>query len=220
MIRRNKMMIERKQYRGCIKKTVTEEKWKESLALAGSRAEQCRENGEILTVCLYQYRNMLFVYMETLKADVTAQAVLEPLTPCLELWPEEDGLTPWAPMYHIYHHSIPKEPGEWVRERKSNTKRIGRIAFLYPEKLFSYTYWHYAIVQEGLLKGDKYQCISLHENVLFSYFEEPRHNVSIKETGEESEIISGWLAVDPESHFDREKTQGSNFLIIDAVLVI
>ena len=35
-------------------------------------------------------------------------------------------------------------------------------------EMFSYTYWHYAIVQEGLLKGDKYQYISLHENVLFS----------------------------------------------------
>ena len=53
-------------------------------------------------------------------------------------------------------------------------------------KAVFYTYWHYAIVQEGLLKGDKYQYISLHENVLFSYFEEPRHNVNI--TGKRGRI--------------------------------
>lgn len=55
-------------------------------------------------------------------------------------------------MYHIYHHSIPGDVSEWVKERAANENRIGRIAFLKPEKLFSYTYWHYAIVQEGLLK--------------------------------------------------------------------
>ena len=39
-----------------------------------------------------------------------------------------------------------------------------------------------------MLKGDKYQYISLHENVLFSYFEEPRHNVNI--TGKEEELLA------------------------------
>ena len=131
------------------------------------------------------------------------------------------GLTPWAPMYHIYHHSIPGDVSEWVKERASNENRIGRIAFLKPEKLFSYTYWHYAIVQEGLLKGDKYQYISLHENVLFfRILEEPRHNVNITGKRGRIKVIDGWMAVDPESHFDREKACGNNFLVIDPIMIV
>ena len=71
-----------------------------------------------------------------------------------------------------------------------------------------------------MLKGDKYQYISLHENVLFSYFEEPRHNVNITGKEEESKVIDGWMAVDPESHFDREKACGNNFLVIDPILLV
>lgn len=213
-------MIERMQYRGCIRKDAAESDCLSALERARLQAEQYRQNGDILTICVYRYENLLFVYMETLKTGVKPEQVLGELTPFLELWPEESGLTPWAPMYHIYHHSLPKEKEEWVKERLTNTKRIGRIAFLCPDKLFSYTYWHYAIVQEGLLKGDKYQYISLHENILFSYFEEPRHNVNIKGSEEPSGVIDGWMAVDPESHFDREKTAGKNFLVIDAVLMV
>lgn len=213
-------MIERKQYRGCIRKDAAESDWQSALEQARLQAERYRQNGDILTICTYRHKNLLFVYMEALRTGVKPEEVLSALTPCLELWPEENGLTPWAPMYPIYHHSLPSEPEEWVKERLTNTKRIGRIAFLYPDKLFSYTYWHYAIVQEGLLKGDKYQYISLHENLLFSYFEEPRHNVNIKGSEEESSVIDGWTAVDPESHFDREKTAGNNFLVIDAVLMV
>ena len=95
--------------------------------------------------------------METLQEGICPETLFAPLAPYMEQWPEENGLTPWAPMYHIYHHSIPGDVSEWVKERAANENRIGRIAFLKPEKLFSYTYWHYAIVQEGLLKGDKYQ---------------------------------------------------------------
>ena len=63
----------------------------------------------------------------------------------------------------------------------------------------SYTYWHQAIVEEGLLKGDQYQFISLHENILFSYFEEPKNMVNITGMEKASEVIDKWLAVNPES---------------------
>ena len=218
--RTTKIMIQRSEYRGCLKAGILEEDWKMALAEARTLVQEQKENDCILTVCLYQHKNMLFLYMETLQEGICPSKILSPLTPYLELWPEENGLTPWAPMYHIYHHSIPGEVSEWIKERATNEKRIGRIAFLKPEKLFSYTYWHYAIVQEGLLKGDKYQYISLHENVLFSYFEEPRHNVNITGKEEESKVIDGWMAVDPESHFDREKAGGNNFLVIEPVLMV
>lgn len=213
-------MIERSEYRGCLKPDIKKEDWEQALEQATQLVCKAKNQGSVLTVCLYQHENMLFLYMETLEKGITVQNLLEPLTPYLQMWPEEAGPTPWAPMYHIYHHSIPKEASEWGKERATNEKRIGRIAFLKPEKLFSYTYWHYAIVQEGLLKGDKYQYISLHENILFSYFEEPRHNVNITGKEEESKVIDGWMAVDPESHFDRERAGGNNFLVIDPVLMV
>ena len=213
-------MIERKEYRGCLKSGASEEGLKAALKCAEEIITKEKEKGRVLTACLYRHHELLFLYLETLEDGVEPEKLLADLAPYLEQWPEQGGLTPWAPMYHIYHHSVPADPESWVAERASNEKRIGRIAFLKPEKLFPYTYWHYAIVQEGLLKGDKYQYISLHENILFSYFEEPRHNVNITGREEESKVIDGWMAVDPESHFDREKAEGSNFLVIDPVLMV
>ena len=209
-------MISRNEYRGCVKANVLKEDWETALAQTKTLVQEQKEQNKVLTVCLYQHKNMLFLYMETLQDGICPQTLLAPLVPYMEQWPEENGLTPWAPMYHIYHHSIPGDVSEWVKERAANENRIGRIAFLKPEKLFSYTYWHYAIVQEGLLKGDKYQYISLHENVLFSYFEEPKKFVNIKEDYEhESQAINDWLAVDPESHFiPFPEAGGSNFYII------
>lgn len=213
-------MILRSEYRGCVKENISEEAWESALEQTKLTVQEQKEQNKVLTVCLYQHKNMLFLYMETLQEGICPETLFAPLAPYMEQWPEENGLTPWAPMYHIYHHSIPGDASEWVKERASNENRIGRIAFLKPEKLFSYTYWHYAIVQEGLLKGDKYQYISLHENVLFSYFEEPRHNVNITGKEEESKVIDGWMAVNPESHFDREKACGNNFLVIDPILMV
>ena len=124
-------------------------------------------------------------------------------------------------MYHIYYHSVPKSVEEWKREGVPE-KRRGRIAFVREDKLFSYTYFHKAIVDEGLLLGDKYQSIALHENILFSYFEEPKHMVNIREEAEkESEIIKDWLAVDPESHFiHMPEGEGENFMFLPALFAL
>ena len=188
-------MISRSEYRGCVKANVLKEDWDTTLAQTKTLVQEQKEQNKVLTVCLYQHKNMLFLYMETLQEGICPETLFAPLAPYMEQWPEENGLTPWAPMYHIYHHSIPGDVSEWVKERA-------------------------AIVQEGLLKGDKYQYISLHENVLFSYFEEPRHNVNITGKEEESKVIEGWMAVDPESHFDREKACGNNFLVIDPIMIV
>ena len=76
-------------------------------------------------------------------------------------------------------------------------------------------------MQEGLLRGDKYQYISLHENILFSYYEEPRNNVNLSGKDEDSKVIEGWMKADPESHFDHDIIgTESNFLIIDPLVII
>ena len=148
--------------------------------------------------------------------------VMADLNPYLKSWPEEDGDVFFAPMINVYYHHIPENEAEkWEYERTTDKKeRIGRIAFVFPEKLPSYVMYHNAIVEEGLLKGDKYAYISMHENILFSYYEEPRNNVNIKNSEEESKVIQDWLAVDPESHFDRVKAKGSNFLVIDCLFSV
>ena len=214
-------MIERKQYRACLKAGWKQEQLEETAKAAAGTAREAVEAGDILTASLYRYHDMCFLYYEALKENIVPTDFLAPLTPLLEEWPEENGKTPWAYMYHIFHHSVPEDISEWTRERTEGKKRIGRIAFLWPDRVFSYVRWHQAIVEEGLLKGDKYQCISLHENILFSYFEEPRFNVNVrKEPERESEVIKGWMAADPESHFDRVKAGGDNFLIIDRIFSV
>lgn len=69
-------------------------------------------------------------------------------------------------------------------------------------------------MREGLLVGDRYQMISLHENLLFSYFETPRdrEQVNISRRPEPSEATKEWEAVVPESHFYHfPEANGENF---------
>ncbi|MFR8494068.1 MAG: hypothetical protein ACLVC1_11170 [Mediterraneibacter gnavus] len=70
--------------------------------------------------------------------------------------------------------------------------------------------------------GDRYQMISLHENLLFSYFETPRdrEQVNISRRPEPSEATKEWEAVVPESHFYHfPEANGENFLIILTVFL-
>lgn len=211
-------MIIRNHYRACLKEEYASSdrralRKKEDAEAAGAAVR----DGRCLTVALYRHQDMLFLYYEALDPDLKPQELFPVLSEQLSLWPEKDGRTPWAFMYHIYWHSVPETPEQWAREGKK--ERRGRIAYLLPEKLFSYVYYHKAIVDEGLLEGDRYQSIALHENVLFSYFEEPKIFTHIREeyTGEASKVIDEWLAADPESHFDHSLSGEANFLLIGEV---
>lgn len=214
-------MITRYQYRGCLKDGVTEKSLEGALRKAQENVRAFIDEKKLLAVYLYHYQQMCFLYYEALEEKICPETFLAPLTPFLEMWPQETGKTPWAYMYRIFYHSIPGEPETWEKERTGEKTKIGRIAFLYPDKIFSYTYWHKAIVDEGRLTGDKYQCIALHENILFSYYEEPRTNVNLcGDKNAKSVAIDGWTAVAPESHFDRKKADGNNFLVIDPLLLV
>lgn len=152
---------------------------------------------------------------------VRPEELLMPLKQFLQLWPGQTGDRLWVHMYHIYYHSMPESPEQWKRAAVPE-KRRGRIAFLRDDKLFSYTYFHKAIVDEGLLAGDKYQSIALHENILFSYFEEPKTFVNVQnDTSRESQVINDWLAVDPESHFiHMPQGEGENFMFLPALFAM
>ena len=149
------------------------------------------------------------------------EELLEPLAAYLQVWPGQEGDRLWVHMYHIYYHSVPESTEQWKRAAVPE-KRRGRIAFLRDDKLFSYTYFHKAIVDEGLLAGDKYQSIALHENILFSYFEEPKTFVNVLgDSARESQVIKDWLAVDPESHFIHMPLgEGENFMFMPALFAV
>ncbi len=219
-------MIIRSQYR-CSFKTMTDETTLNSLTdRCKERAEKLIEEEKLCNASFYRYKDMGFLYIEEITDpenwSVDAEQLRSDLKPCLRPWPEEDGDRYFAPMINVYYHHIPDEDiDKWEYERTTDKKtRVGRVAFVYPEKLTSYVKHHTAIVEEGLLKGDKYAYISMHENLLFSYYEEPRNNVNIKDLEAESKAINDWMAVDPESHFDREKAKGSNFLVIPCLFSV
>lgn len=214
-------MIVRRQFRGCFKEL--EENGvngrEQALEAARREAERWIKEGSILCLSLYQWNQMCFLHCEAEGNVPQPESMLSALSSCLETWPEEDGRRNWAPMYPVYYHCIPDETVNWQRGRIGK-KRIGRIAFLKEEKLASYLYWHKALVDEGLFTGDQYQYISFHENLLFSYYEEPKIMVNIRGSREKSSVIDKWMQQDPASHFDREKAGGENFCVMKELLFV
>ena len=210
-------MIERREYRGALKEDGCEKELKIVLNQVEERAEGLVQTGSLLSVSLYRFRKMCFLYCEAEGDPPQPESIFPMLIPFLELWPEEAGKLCWAPMYPVYYHCIPKEPESWMGGRKGK-ERIGRIAFLKEEKLTSYVYWHKALVEEGLFCGDQYQFISLHENVLFSYYEEPKTMANIRGIKEPSAVIEQWEKQNPKGHFYREKTGGENFYVMKKLL--
>lgn len=156
---------------------------------------------KVMTACLYRHENMLFAYYEVIGEEWSPEEVFGELHNCLAKWPGEGTPRDWVRMHHIYWHSIPEGIEDWRRAKRPELRR-GRIAYLKPETMFEYVYHHVAITDEGLLVGDKYQSIGLHENILFSYFEEPKTENNIKrDASKPSKAIEDWLAVDPGAHF-------------------
>ena len=177
--------------------------------------------GKIMTAALYPYGRQLFLYYEALGEVIRPEAFMAPLTPLLDLWPQKEDTFPWALMHNIYWHNVPQGEQDWRRPQPPE-KRRGRIAYLKPETMFRYVYHHFAIVEEGLLEGDRYQSIALHEDVLFSYFEEPKTMSNIRrDPTQPSRAIEDWIAVNPESHFiPLPGSNGQNFLLLDPLFAL
>lgn len=227
--------VVRAQYRAVIKTGTTEEQLKEAVEQSSKKMQEKLEQGEILTAGMFRHRNLLFLYLEYIVEETSSlldgrkdrinqipDQWLDFMKQILHIWPEYSGQQYWAYMYPVFWFDQPVSLEYWRRKKKPDA-RCGRIAVLYPDKFASYICHHHAIVEEGLLVGDRYQMISSHENLLFSYFETPRdrEQVNIKHQEKESEEIEKWEAVDPESHFIRfEEDPENNFLVIDTLLSI
>jgi hypothetical protein len=162
---------------------------------------------------------MLFAYYETIGEEIKPEILFAPLSDCLAKWPGQEKEREWVFMHHVFYHAIPEDKEDWQRKVKPELRR-GRIAFLKPDKIFQYVYHHVAITNEGLLCGDKYQSIALHENILFSYFEEPRIEINIRrDSSLESQVIKDWINVNPEDHFI-QGVEHTNFTFIPAIIAM
>lgn len=214
-------IINRFHYRGSLKRNYTDAEL--FLALNDCKAAVTAQirDGRIMTAALYHYKNMLFLYCETIGGELRPELYCSALTPFMQEWPGIDTSRLWIDMYPIYYHAVPESIEDWKRPTVPELRR-GRIAFLYPDKLYSYIWHHLNIVKEGLLTGDKYQSIALHENILFSYFEEPKTMMNIqRKPDQQSEVINDWIAADPESHFIHlPECQGENFMFLPSYFAI
>ena len=184
--------------------------------------QQCEQNaqrlindGALMTAALYYYGNQLFLYYEAVGDEIRPERFMAPLHPVLSQWPQKEDTCDWALMYNVFWHDAPKDNEDWKRSVPPERRR-GRIAWLKHDTMFRYVYHHFAIAEEGILQGDRYQSIALHEDILFSYFEEPRTPGNLRrDTTLQSQTIQAWLDVNPESHFiPLPGSNGSNFLLL------
>lgn len=211
-------MIARHQFMAYLKEEYAEEHPLQSI-LASDRAavaEQIRKKHG-MTVALYRYQHMIFLYYEGLHRELVPQTLFPALTACLESVPVKGGHEQWLPMHTVYYNAVPKSVDSWQRVGKK--ERIGRIAYLIPDKLVSYLYYHKELLEEGLFEGERYLSIGLYDTILFTYSESPRVITHLRlESAEESTVITRWRQVDPKSHFDHSFSGSGNFLDLEELL--
>lgn len=210
----------RRQYRAQVK-NLPEAVLSEAFSGCQSAAAEAVRKGQAMTLAMYRYGRQLFLYAEYLEEDRNPEELFSCLQACLSPWPQKDETAFWVPMYPVFWHDEPRGEEDWRREKAPGQRR-GRIALLRHASMFEYVEYHHALVREGLLAGDRYQLISLHEDVLFSYLEEPRTPRNIRRTeGAVSKVIDGWIQSDPDSHFVHlPGSEGQNFLFIPTVFAV
>ncbi len=199
--------VERASFRAVLRNDVKEEQAGQGFILCQGEMERAKEEGWLLTASLFQYGRFLFLYTEGVGKRIVPEELFPSMSSYLELWPpmiEEGGQDRlWIPMQPYYYHAQPKHVRHWTEGRNPQLRR-GRIALLAPGQWEEYLEYHLALVKEGLIEGDRYHLISIHENVLFSYFEEPKTMVNLQNRpGAHSNVLEDWLRTEPESHFLR-----------------
>ncbi len=217
-------MLTRAQYRAAIKEGVSDDALLEVFSHCRHTLLVRKASGELLTAGLFRYKDLLFLYLEPIhEGPVSVRALadewLSSLAPFLKPWPEYGGDRRFAYMTPVFWFDEPGSPEDYARALPPEA-RCGRIARLFDDKVMSYVTHHQAIAAEGLLIGDRYQFISIHENILFSYFETPRdrERVNIRRKDGESVEIARWSDAGPDSHFQRfPEATGDNFMVIDTV---
>jgi len=200
----------------------TEEAFSKAAAQTHELAAEAVRRGEMMTCAMFRHEQLIFLYIEYIGNETFYQPqgeVFAPMHDVLMPWPGFYEDTDWTYMEPVFWFDVPKSVDHWRRKMKPDA-RCGRIARLQPNKLWGYVTHHLAIVEEGTFVGDRFQFISIHENLLFSYYETPRdrENTNVKGISAESVEIERWKAVDPRNHFIHfEEAGGADFLTIQTV---
>ena len=221
--------VERASYRAMLRDGVDEQSLAAQLEAIRAEAQLLVDDGHLLTAVMCRHGCELFLYLEHIyegaAPDLEALCRLPDslgwLAGEVEPFPTHLGDRAWAYMQPAFWFDVPQSVEQFARAQRPDERR-GRIARLLPGKVMDYVCHHQAIVREGLLVGDRYQFISVHDDMLFSYLEFPRdrEQVNIRRKEGESIEIKKWLDVDPASHFDQELAAGGDFLMIDTVLSV
>ena len=128
----------------------------------------------LLTASLFQWGTSLFIYAETVGVAFSAEDALGDFGGCLKAWPDHSAEERyWVPMMDIFHYSKPQGVDHW-RRKTPVEKPFARVIRLRPEKVSSYIFYHYQLQEERPGRGDKYGLITIHEDLLFFYQEQPR----------------------------------------------
>ena len=107
------LQVVRAQYRAALKNDVTEAALEDAVSACRRKMEKEKQEGRLLTGGMFRWHELLFLYMEY----VTEESVSKGENEEADSAAGREGQPDWA--------GIPD-------------KRCGRIAVLYPEKLFSY----------------------------------------------------------------------------------
>ena len=100
-------MIQRRNYRACLKEHVTIEELKKAVMTDAETVRMAIEQKKCLTVAMYYHEDMIFLYTEGLGGEADAGRLFPNVSKLLELWPQKGGKTPWVKMHTIYYHAIP-----------------------------------------------------------------------------------------------------------------
>lgn len=222
--------IERASYRAFLAPEASQEQVAALAERVKADGQRLMDEGRILTLCLTRHRDMLFLYIEHIVEAHPDHAGMIELAgfPDAQGW-ASDAVAPargfhgshgWTYMHPVFWFDEPKDV-ESFRRAQAPDARCGRIAHFWPDTVIDYVFHHQAIAREGLLVGDRYQFISVLDDVAFSYFETPRdrEQVNIRRQDQKGEEIDRWLERDPFDHFDHfDPSTKADFLIIDTLV--
>ena len=199
--------VNRGSYRAVLRADACEAEVADAFMECRASMENAKRERKVLTASLYRYGGFLFLYTEGAGEAVNPAELLSPLCKFLQLWPAgveaPDTARQWVYMQPYFYHAVPGRAEDWM-EHRTPCRRRGRIALLTPGKWEEYMAHHFFLMREGLIEGDRYHFISVHENVLFSYFEEPKTITNLQgKSGCRSTALDSWMKTDPESHFMR-----------------
>ena len=160
--------------------------------------EKSRElfaQGKSLVASMFRYKNMVFVYYESVGEELAPDAFFGAIRDYLLDWPGQDALRKWVLMTPAYYHAEPIDEDDWSRHIDTE-KCVARMAFLKPDGITDYVRGHRALINEGAHKGDKFTCIALHENILFQYMEQREVVSNVKR---DPDLPSQYYVIDPQN---------------------